>query len=92
MKTAQHNLFTRDDTLFGVCQGLGEDLGFHPNLLRVPFAVMLLWNPAVVLALYLGLGMVLAMVRWISPDPRPAVAVGEAGEAEAASDEFAIAA
>jgi phage shock protein PspC (stress-responsive transcriptional regulator) len=81
MQTPQPNLFTRDDTLFGVCQGLGEDLGFNPNLLRVPFAVLLLWNPVAVLAAYLGLGALVAVTRWISPD-RKASAIEAAVEPE----------
>jgi len=96
MQTAQPNLFTRDDTFFGVCQGLGEDLGFHPNLLRIPLATLLLWNPAVVLGLYLLLGAAVAAARWISPDPRPAAAAAAAPAVEAAvadmPDELAIAA
>jgi phage shock protein PspC (stress-responsive transcriptional regulator) len=89
MQTPQPNLFTRDDTLFGVCQGLGEDLGFNPNLLRVPFAVLLLWNPVVVLAAYLGLGVLVAVTRWLSPD-RKAPAIEAAVEPEA--EPFAVAA
>lgn len=95
MQTAQPNLFTRDDTFFGVCQGLGEDLGIHPNLLRVPLAAALLWSPIVVLGLYLGLGALVFAARWISPDPRPAAAAAEApapAQAEAESEELAIAA
>jgi len=95
MQTEQPNLFTRDDTFFGVCQGLGEDLAIHPNLLRIPLAAMLLWNPAVVLGLYLGLGLLVAFTRWISPDPRPLPAPAAAADPvaeEAGPGELAIAA
>lgn len=91
MQTAQTpkaNLFTRDDTLFGVCQGLGEDLGFNPNWLRVPFVVLLLWNPVAVLAAYLGLGALVMAVRWISPDRKAAPTEAAVEPAE----DFAIAA
>jgi phage shock protein C len=94
MQTAQTpkaNLFTRDDTLFGVCQGLGEDLGFNPNMLRVPFVVLLLWSPLAVLAAYLGLGALVAAVRWLSPDPK-APTVEATVEVEAEAPEFAVAA
>lgn len=98
MQTARRNPLTRDDTLLGVCQALGEDLGIHPNLIRIPLAAMLLWNPAVVLGLYLGLGALVAFTRWISPDPRPAAAAEPAEAVEAAvpaatrGDELPIAA
>jgi phage shock protein PspC (stress-responsive transcriptional regulator) len=89
------NLLTRDDTLFGVCQGLGEDLGLNPLLLRVPFAVLLLWNPVAVIATYAGLGAVVALTRWLSPEPRRAIVEsGTAADvgAEAQADDFALAA
>ena len=96
MQTARPNLFTRDDTFFGVCQGLGEDLGIHPNFLRIPLATLLLWNPVVVLGLYLGLGVLVAFARWISPDP-VAAATADAAVAVAAGpdprpEEMALAA
>jgi len=96
MQTARPNLFTRDDTFFGVCQGLGEDLGIHPNLLRIPLAALLLWNPVVVLGLYLGLGLLVAFTRWISPDPIPAAtpqaALPAAAEPDSRPEEMAMAA
>lgn len=70
----------RGDTFLGVCEATGEDLGFHPNWLRVPFAALILWNPAVIAAAYLSLGCVVAAARWLYPaQPRqsaqpPAVA------------------
>jgi phage shock protein C len=64
------NLLTRGDTLFGVCQGLGEDLGFNPNWLRVTFAVLLLANPTVVVGTYAALAVVVFASRVIAPDRR----------------------
>lgn len=64
---SEGNLLTRDDTFFGVCQGLGEDLGVNPQLLRMALAVALFFNPALVLALYAALGLVLAAARWAFP-------------------------
>ena len=31
------NLFTRDDTFFGICEGVGEDFGFNANWRRLAF-------------------------------------------------------
>jgi phage shock protein PspC (stress-responsive transcriptional regulator) len=64
------NLLTRGDTLFGVCQGLGEDLGFNPNWLRVTFAVLLLANPTIVVGTYGALAVVVFASRVIAPDRR----------------------
>jgi phage shock protein PspC (stress-responsive transcriptional regulator) len=66
----QTNLFTRPDTLLGVCEGLGEDLGTHPNLLRVSLAGLLFWNPAAAIVTYVGTGAIVALSRWIYPNPR----------------------
>lgn len=70
------NLFTRDDTMFGVCEALGEDLGFHPNFLRVTLAVLLLWNPTVVIAAYAGAAVVVLATRLIWPNRRQREAAG----------------
>ena len=70
MQNERGNLLTRGDTLLGVCEGLGEDLGFNPNYLRVLLAVGLLWNPTAVIATYLGLGVLVAATRWLVPTRR----------------------
>ena len=57
----------RGDNFLGVCTAIGQDLGIHPNWLRVPFAALLLWNPAVVVGTYLLLGCVVAAARWFFP-------------------------
>ena len=61
------NLLTRDDTLLGICEGLGEELGFHANYLRVALGASLLWNAEVIVVGYLAVGMVLAVTRWLWP-------------------------
>ena len=35
MQTTQTSLIARDDTFLGVCQALGDDLGFNPLWLRL---------------------------------------------------------
>lgn len=87
MNDVQPNLLTRDDTFFGVCQGLGEDLGFHPNILRIAFGVALLWNPAVVIGAYAAAGAVVLATRLLVPNPpvpqaAPAEAEPETAQAE----------
>lgn len=70
----QTNVFLRHDTLLGVCQGIGEEFGFNPNFLRVPFAAGILWNPLAIVGMYLGLGVAFALARWIYPKPQAAAA------------------
>lgn len=72
----------RSDTLLGVCEAIGQDLGFHPNWLRVPFAVLILWNPPVIIGSYLVLGCVVAATRLAFPDrcAKPAQAPASAAE------------
>lgn len=72
MQNSQQSLITRDDTLFGVCAALGEDLGFNPNYLRITFGVLLLWNPTVVVGAYVAAGAVVLLSRLLFPIPRAA--------------------
>ena len=71
--TANETLFNRPDTLFGVCEGIGHEFGFHPNILRLAFAVPMIWNPVAVIGTYLGLGVALWLSHKIAPNRRGAV-------------------
>lgn len=79
MTTTQPSLFTRPDTFFGVCQGIGEDLGIHPNLFRVSFGMAFFFAPLVTLATYFALGLVVAATRFAFP---VAVAVADVATIE----------
>ena len=79
----------RGDTILGVCEAVGTDLGFNPNFLRIPFAALLLWNPVVIIGSYLALGVAAAASRWFFPVAKrvaapanEAVAVSEAVEVQ----------
>lgn len=65
----QPNLFTREDTFFGVCEALGEDLGIHSNWLRLAFAGAFFFAPLQVVLGYLALGLVVAVTRRLFPNP-----------------------
>ena len=84
------NLFTRPDTFFGVCQGLGEDTGIPPNLLRLGLAFSLFWNPLAAIGAYLALGLVVALSRVLSPALRrgevTAAAAAASGPSGATAD------
>lgn len=84
MESANRNVLTRDDTLLGVCQALGEDFGFNPMLLRIVFATTLYFNPAAVIGAYLALGVVVLASRLLVPNPRRGAAPAEEIEARAA--------
>ena len=76
--TDRPSLFAREDTLLGVCEGLGEELGLPATLLRVAFALGLFWDPLAMVVAYLTLGAALALFRWALPPrraaaPRPVV-------------------
>jgi phage shock protein PspC (stress-responsive transcriptional regulator) len=72
MDSVQPNVFTREDTFFGVCQALGDDFGFNPIVLRFAFAAGLFFNPVVALGAYAALGLTVLASRLISPNPRAA--------------------
>ena len=78
MQNVQPSLFNRDDTFFGVCQGLGEDLGISPTWLRLAFPALLFFYPVAALATYAAAGVVVFLTRWFFPHPVAAVAVPEA--------------
>lgn len=61
------NLVTRNDTILGVCQALGDDFGFNPTWLRVALILPIFWFPMEMIALYLGLGLVVLASRKLFP-------------------------
>lgn len=79
MQNAQPSLFTRDDTILGACEGIGEDFGINPHFIRVGLAVMAFWNPLAALAAYATLALAVFIARWVYP-----VATPEAANAESA--------
>ena len=82
MEDTHTNLIARDDTMLGICQGLGEDFGFNPVWLRVALSVSLLWKPEVVFAVYGALGVVVLFSRLVFPNPKIVPAPALAAPAE----------
>ena len=85
------NLILRNDTILGVCEALGQDFGFNPNWLRIAFCAPIYWNPALVVGVYLSLGLLVAASRFAFPDryadvpkaaPAPAVETSADGFTE----------
>ena len=76
---ATGNVFLRNDTIFGVCEAIGEDFGFHANYLRVPLAALVIFSPFAALGLYAALGVAVLAARLLFPARRrPAAAPAEA--------------
>jgi phage shock protein C len=82
----------RADTFLGVCEAIGQDLGINPNWLRIAFAPFIMLNPLLTIAVYLGLGAVVALSRWFFPAGRkaqPALANERREEREEAEERLA---
>src|SRR3954466_1719933 len=59
----------RSHTIFGVCEAIGEDFGFNPIFLRVPFAAMVLRSPLIAIGAYLAVGLLVLGSRLLFPIP-----------------------
>ena len=80
----RQSLIARSHTVLGVCEGIGEDLGFNPLWLRIAFASGIFFAPLAVIGAYLTLGVVVAASRWAFPvvDAAPARETPVEAEAE----------
>lgn len=71
----------RAHTLLGMCEGIGEDFGFNPILLRVPLAAIVLWDIRIAIGIYLALGLLVMATRLVFPNRR----IAGAGDAAAST-------
>jgi phage shock protein PspC (stress-responsive transcriptional regulator) len=74
--SAQENqvaLPLRSHTILGVCEAIGEDFGFNPVYLRVPFAASVLVSPFWAIVTYFALGAVVLLSRIVFPKPKQIV-------------------
>ena len=79
----------RSHTILGVCEGIGEDFGFNPTFLRVPFAASVLYSPTYAIGAYLAVGLVVLASRLLFPRPK---AIGAVGASVTENHEYAKAA
>jgi phage shock protein C len=63
-------LALRAHTILGVCEALGEDFGFNPVLLRIPFAASVLISPMWAIITYFALGAAVLLSRTLFPRAR----------------------
>lgn len=83
----------RTHTLLGVCEAIGEDFGFNPIFLRVPFSMAVLYSPTIAIGAYLVLGLIVGASRLLFPNAKPAKAPAQvAPAADNSSDEVRLAA
>ena len=64
----------KPDNILGICEAVGNDLGFNPTWLRLAFLPVLFFAPLVMVGAYLALGAVVLASRLIFPKPRVAAA------------------
>lgn len=57
----------RSHTILGVCEGIGEDFGINPVLLRIPLAAMVVYSPLIAFSAYFALGAVVLTSRLLFP-------------------------
>ena len=81
----------RAHTILGVCEAVGEDFGFNPVLLRIPFAAAVLWSPTVTLAVYFALGAVVFASRLLFPRSKSAAAMSAPPTHSAANEQRELA-
>lgn len=81
----------RSHTILGVCEAVGEDFGFNPVLLRIPFAAMVLYSAVWAIGGYFALGAVVLASRLLFPESNGAT-VAEAPSVEQEDHELARAA
>ena len=73
----------RPHTILGVCEAIGEDFGFNPAFLRIPFAASVLISPTYAIGAYFLLGAIVLLSRVLAP--KKTVAVAEVEEAVVAA-------
>jgi phage shock protein PspC (stress-responsive transcriptional regulator) len=76
-------LILRNDTMLGVCTGLGEEFGFNPDYLRVAIASLFLVSFKLAIGIYLALGLALLVGRLLFPSRRPAISTPASQPAQA---------
>ena len=83
----RNNVAFRNDTILGVCEAIGHDVGFNPNFLRVPLAAGIIFAPMVVLGIYMALGVLAFASRTLMPDRIERTAEPASAPAQAAANE-----
>lgn len=67
MQFSRNSLSLRSDTMFGVCEALGQDLGISANWFRIAFAVGVIFNLEYAVLAYIGVGALVLVSRLVYP-------------------------
>ena len=67
MQFTRNSLSLRSDTMFGVCEALGQDFGISANWFRVGFAFAVIYNLEYAVLAYLGIGALVLVSRLVYP-------------------------
>jgi phage shock protein PspC (stress-responsive transcriptional regulator) len=76
----------RSHTILGICEAVGEDFGFNPVFLRIPFAASVIWNPMIAIGAYFALGAVVLASRLLFPKEGSGSSA-EAGDVQSPANE-----
>ena len=77
----------RSHTILGVCEAIGEDFGFNPTFLRIPFAASVLYSPMWAIIAYFALGAVVLGSRLLFPKANADAAQAASIEAPVANEQ-----
>jgi phage shock protein C len=69
----QVGLPLRSHTILGVCEAIGEDFGFNPVFLRIPFAASVIYSPMMAIGVYFALGAFVLASRLLFPKEKAEV-------------------
>jgi phage shock protein C len=67
MQFSRNSLSLRSDTMFGVCEALGQDFGISANWFRIAFAAGVIFNLEYALLAYAGIGALVLVSRLVFP-------------------------
>jgi phage shock protein PspC (stress-responsive transcriptional regulator) len=67
MQFSRNSLSRRSDTMFGVCEALGQDLGISANWFRIAFAAGVIFNLEYAVLAYVGVGALVLVSRLVYP-------------------------
>ncbi|MBO9582166.1 MAG: PspC domain-containing protein [Sphingobium sp.] len=67
MQFTRNSLSLRSDTMFGVCEALGQDFGVSANWFRVAFAFAVIYNLEYAVLAYAAVGALVLLSRLIYP-------------------------
>jgi phage shock protein PspC (stress-responsive transcriptional regulator) len=67
MQLTRNSLSLRSDTMFGVCEALGQTFGISANWFRVAFAAAVIYNLELAAIAYLGIGVLVLIAHLVYP-------------------------